>query len=146
MYRLTRKLFALIIRLRSRGKIDRNNVGNLAAGKTDIPQYYYPHKLIDAMRRLDETMGQAYLLIGEVIEILNEQGKIKLKDFIDEMRSEMSTRLYNAISGRNSYGGFDVEYLEDLDEKTFMGIHYAGRATYKEFLSLKEKYYKKIKK
>ena len=143
MNELLRKIYLSIVRLRSRGKIDRNNVGNLDAGKTDIPQYYYPHELINIMYRLEKTHEQARLLIHESIEILNKPQKIKLNDFLVEMQFEMSTRLRLRLDEYNRRCDY-VCYLDDLDEKTFFSIRSAGKKTYEEFLSVVEKYYAEI--
>ena len=66
--------------------------------------------------------------------------KTKIVDFINTMQHEMSTRLYQRL--RHS----DKIYLEDLDEKTFLGMRNVGMKTYEYFLSVKERYYKKINK
>ena len=66
--------------------------------------------------------------------------KTKIVDFINTMQHEMSTRLYQRL--RHS----DKIYLDDLDEKTFLGMRNVGMKTYEYFLSVKERYYRKINK
>jgi hypothetical protein len=67
--------------------------------------------------------------------------KTKLKDFICEMIKDMSSRLLVRLK---LY--FMDTYIEDMDGKEFFTHRTgAGARSYHEFLSLREKYYEKIK-
>jgi len=92
-----------------------------------------------------EINGEPFFSIADVFKIsnivvdLNASSVVKktrIKEFISEMSPHMSNRLYNVLT----WSADELPYLEDITKKRFFRLINAGKKSYQEFLSVKEKY------
>ena len=106
-----------------------------------------PHEFIDAMHELDGVLKElhcktelAMRILHGVLERTHRPVNTRMKYFISAMRDDMSVRLFYGLKCYDKN-----RYLEELSREEFMKMRTLGAKSYKEFLSLKEKYYNKIK-
>ena len=76
-------------------------------------------------------------------EVVQEDKRIKLSDFLVDAKYRMQTRTYNglyAASIENSFGNRQFTYLDEVDKDSFLTVRNLGKGGLAEFLKLKEKY------
>jgi len=77
------------------------------------------------------------LYISDNLDVSSVVKKTSVKEFVSEMTPYMSGKLYNVLT----WSADDLLYLENITKKRFFRIINAGKKSYQEFLSVKEKYY-----
>jgi len=103
----------------------------------------YPPEFMDKMIKVETLLVEACALMRQGMEELHQPNKTRIMEFMHEMQRFMSTRLFMRL-GEYCRDCDGYSYLEDLSEEKFMKIRSAGEKTYKEFLSVKEEYYKRV--
>jgi exonuclease VII small subunit len=150
---------------------DLDNVSGSGVGNIDIPPSYYHspdyielvHQLgnmlemaqslstaalslftegIDKLRQLENILQSA----NKSMEKLSDPGKVKISDFVDEMRRHMKYRVCKGLEQYDDYYCSGAGNIDNIDETNFLRRRGVGLKTYQEFLSLREEYYKKFKK
>ena len=100
--------------------------------------------------RVAEVNGEPFLCLTDMLKLLNIFAresivpkasavsdyciKTSIEEFASVMRPYMSTRLYRVLTWS------DESYLEDITKEKFFRLRSAGKKSYQELLSLKQKF------